>query len=204
MAISMASLDNTGHTLCRSNLKLEITDPENKTEALKIINSPTCGDDNVTNDPDYLASQTLEKTGQYKLKLTNLDTGKTTEIEIKVMDSLSIDIKRSGATRINPFKSDRYPMIITVKANMDYRGQIEEQIPANFKIVWQGEAKIEGTNIIWDMDLKAGETKTLSYEYAAPKVSPALYTLGPIHFQQSSNQAIEQSSFIWKLVAVNL
>jgi four helix bundle protein len=180
-----ASLDSGGRTLCNSNLQVEITGPDGKTTSLStadktIANSPTCGDDNVTNDPDYIASQILEEKGQYKLKLTDLDSGKTAEASIQVTESISFDIQRSGATRINPFKSDRYPMVITVKANQDYSGQITEKIPSNFKIAWQGSAKVDGTNIIWDVDLKAGETKSLSYEYQAPQIRPELYNLGPI------------------------
>lgn len=203
MMVSMASLDTAGHTLCKSNLKLELTDPQNQTQTLKIISSPTCGNDNVTNDADYLASQTLEKSGQYNLKLTNLDTNKTTETAVQVASSLTFDVKRAGATRINPFKSDRYPMIITVKANQDYHGQITEQIPADFKIIWQGSSQITQQaghqTLTWNANLKKGEIKEFKYEYTAPKVSPELYKFGPvtINGQQTGNvwQIASDSTF---------
>jgi hypothetical protein len=181
MTISMASLDESGHTICNSNLGLEITDPGNIKSNLEIANSPSCGDDNVTNDPDYTASKILEKTGKYKLVMRNLDTNKIVETIVTVNESFSFEVTRSGATRINPSKSDRYPMIITVKANRDYKGQIKEHIPDNFKIVWQGDAKIEGLNLVWDVDIKAGETKTFPYEYQTPQIDPKLYKLGPIN-----------------------
>jgi len=194
MTIGMASLNDSGHTICNSNLGLEITDPENIKSNLEIANSPSCGDDNVTNDPDYTASKILEKTGKYKLVLRNLDTNKIVDTVVSVNENFSFEITRSGATRINPSKSDRYPMIITIKANRDYKGQIKERFPDNFKIVWQGDAKIEGLNLVWDVDIKAGETKTFPYEYQVSKNDPTLYVLGPINIY---NQNLESS---WKIV----
>lgn len=195
MTVSLASLDETGHTICNSHLKLEITDAQNITTNIDTVQSPTCGDDNVTNDPDYTASHTLATIGQYKLKLSNLDTTQVTETQVNVSANLPFDIQRSGATRINPSKSDRYPMLITVKANQDYIGRIIEKIPAGFKVIWQGPAKVEDTYIIWDVSLKSGETKTFSYEYQAPQVSPELYTLGPINI---ANQNIKS---VWQIAS---
>jgi hypothetical protein len=197
MTVNMTSLDNTGHTLCHSNLKLEITNPQNIVNDVKITESPSCGDDNVTNDPDYLASFSLENVGRYGLKLTNLDSGNSSETEVFVYESLSFDIKRAGAIRINPAQSSRYPMHITLKANQDYKGIIKEQIPAEFKVIWQGDAQLEGSNLIWNVDLKAGEAKTLAYEYTAPQISPELYILGPLTI---GNQQINS---YWQIAADN-
>ena len=199
IAIGMSSLDKTGHTICNSSLKLEITDPQKITANINVTHSPTCGDDNVTNDPDYLASFLLDKAGKYTLKLTNTDTGKVTKTDINVSENIPFDIQRSGATPINPFKADRYPMIITVTANRDYAGQIIEKIPADFKVIWQGPAKVEGINIIWGVNLKAGETKTLSYEYRTPQISPNLYKLGPARIIDSTRATFFRESRRWQI-----
>jgi len=196
MTIGITSLDKSGQVICNSNLELTITDPNKSTTKITIVNSPTCGKGNATNDSDYIASRILENAGQYKLKLTNLDTKNIVETDIKVDKNPSFEIKRNGATRINPSISNRYPMIITVIANKDYKGQIKEEFPSDLKIVWQGEAKIEGTTLIWNVNLKKGETKTLPYEYATNQTDSKIYLLGPISI---GNQKINS---LWKVTAV--
>lgn len=195
MTVGITSLDKSGQVICDSNLELMITDPNKSITKINIINSPTCGKDNATNDSDYVASRILENAGQYKLKLANLDTKNTFEMDVMVDSNPPFEIKRNGATRINPSISNRYPMIITVTANKDYKGQIKEEFPTDFKILWQGEAKIEGTTLIWNVNLKAGETITLPYEYAANQNNSKVYLLGPISI---GNQKINS---LWRVMA---
>lgn len=184
MTISMASFDLKGQTLCHSNLKLEITGPKKNTSNIAVTNSPTCSGNEVTNDPDYLANYQPGSVGKYVLKLTNLDSNKIVETDVNVSKSLAFDIQRSGAIRVNPFKLDRYPMIIVVTANKDFQGEIAEKVPASFDIIWQGLAKISQKSdskiLSWNVNIKANETLVLRYEYSVPKVSPQLYKLGPV------------------------
>jgi len=195
MIVSMISLDENGQTLCQSNLKLEITNPQNVSATAPITKSPTCGDNNITNDPDYFASYTLENIGEYKIKLSDLDTKNVLETKIEVGQNLSFDIKRSGAIRLNTSKSNRYPMIITIKANRDFLGQIKDQIPDGLKIVWQGDAKTDGANLVWEVNMKSGETKVFSYEYSITDASSATYTLGPVTIDKRNMGSV------WQIVA---
>lgn len=194
MNIGILSLDDDGNNICTSNLKLEITNPDNSVSEISVTPSPTCNSVDVTNDPDYVASHTLEKIGEYKLKLTNLDTKKFVETKIKVSQNLPFDIKRSGASRIKTEGANRYPMIITVKTDQDFQGQIKDQFPEGVKIVWQGPAKVGDGQIIWDVDLKAGEENTFSYEYEAIQTESGIYKFGPINL---SGQNIEST---WRAV----
>jgi hypothetical protein len=76
-----------------------------------------------------------------------------------------------GATRINPFKSD-YTMTIKVTANnLGYSGEIKEQLPLGFTAL---------SEISWVADLVPSEEKIFTYTYRAPKVSPAIFRLGPV------------------------
>ncbi len=95
--IQMGVLDPNGNTLCDANLELKI----NGTKMKDIKKSSTCGD-NVTNNPDYFFKFVPQKTGTYKLKLTNLDTKNLTNNTFKVVDKRDLDIVREAATRINP------------------------------------------------------------------------------------------------------
>jgi len=201
----IGSLDPRGNTLCHSNLTLEISGPHfwNKktiltTDNKAIKTNSTCGDNNVTNEPDYTAKFTPAETGRYYVRLTNRDSKISDVISFDVVSQKSsIQIDRWGATRINPFKSDRYPMVLKVTAEKDFKGQLVERVPANFQIVWQGSAKITPSSrditLTWDVNMKAGETKEFSYEYTAPKVSPDFIRLGPAKITSSQASFAQQS-----------
>ena len=172
--VQMAVLDANGHTICNANLVLEI----NNVKGENIQKSATCEDGNVTNNPDYVFIFKPEKIGKYNLKLTNLDTGQVAQNKFTITKGRTLDIVRETATRINPFKADRYPVKLIVKAEKDYQGEISDVIPDGFTIPWQGPAKLDGNKITWQVNLKAGETRELVYEYSAPKTVPAVYKLG--------------------------
>ncbi len=194
--IGMSSLDKQGHTLCSSNLELKVTDPKNITSNINITKSPTCGNDNVTNDPDYFASFITGNPGKYILGLTNKDTEKHLDSSISVSEDIPFDIQRSGATRINPMESSRYPMVISVTANKNYKGTITESIPSSFDIVWQGSAKVTEKGdlkiLTWNVSIKKGETQTFKYEYSGPKVSPEYFTLGPLNINGRDTGSVWQ------------
>jgi len=205
--IGLGSLDPTGSILCHSNLKLEITGPDKikidlTTENGKIVN--TCSEDsNATLDPDYRTNFIPEKEGIYDLKLKNLDTKVSVESQIEVKSKQKFSIARTGVTRANPFKSSRYPMILTVKSQEGFKGQVIDQIPASFDIVWQGISKVEVVKeyrtITWNVDLKAGEAKELIYEYQAPKVSPMFFNLGKASLVENGKKVFEDSH-LWKII----
>ena len=186
----MASLGSAGQTLCHSHLQLEITGPGmNQPVVLtgsQIVTTSTCDpSNNVTSEPDYIARYTPSQTGNYKVKLLNKDSNQSISFGFTVSTGQpDLLIERTGATRINPFKSDRYSMGIKVTAQKDFTGTITESVPANFKIIWQGPAKItpagDTQTLTWFLSLKAGETKQLAYDYQAPKISPALFSFGPL------------------------
>lgn len=188
VSINIASLDEEGHTNCNSNLFLEVFNVKNKEEVkmLEVTNSPTCDDDSVTNDPDYFAAFTPESIGTYSLVLTNLVTDQSIETEIEVKENLKYEVQRSSASRVSSSESSRYPMLITVKANQDLSGTISDSIPDGFQFAWQGAAKVENNKITWDVNLKAGETQTFSYEYQAPASSTDSNIFGPVYINNQS------------------
>lgn len=208
--IGLASLDSQGETLCHSNLELSIKDPTGKKTTLstanaQIVNSSTCSEDNnVTNDPDYQTHFLATDEGTYQLELKNLDTGKKISTKISVENNAAFSLARSGATRVNPFKSERYPMTITLTAKADFSGKIVEQIPAVFNVIWQGNSRVEQVGevktITWEVDLKAGESKELIYEYQSPKISPEFYTLGEAELI-SNGQTVFTEKRKWQIAS---
>ena len=171
--ILMTVVDKTGKVNCDARLKLTI----NGVEAKNTAKSPTCID-SITQNPDYFFNFVPEKEGKYEVKLTNLDTKISILNTFDVVEERNIDISREAAMRIAPSKKDRYPMKLIVTAKNDFSGEISDLIPSSFTIPWQGQAKVEENKISWQVNLKAGETKELIYEYSAPKTVFALYTFG--------------------------
>lgn len=189
--ISIGALNNFGHTLCNANLSLSVTSPSGTTSLYQtadhsILNSPTCGADNVTDIADYSAQLPLPDSGFYHLTLTNLDTKYVIEDTIIVEQSSPFLIERSGATRINPFKSD-YQMSLKITALADYHGKISDTLPSNFQVV-------KGQNS-WDVDLQANTPQTFTYTYHAPPTSPAVFQLGPLKI------AGYNDDYIWSLAS---
>lgn len=203
--LQMAVLDDYGDTLCDVNLSLEITAPDGgvaelNTENGLIQKSTSCGPNSTSPEPDYFVHYGLAGVGDYKIRLIAKTENGTKEIfdQIEVVDSLPLDIERTGPTRIYP--KSNYEMKIIVHANEDYEGNIIEVVPASFKIT-NDELRITNENVnlkienskyeiqndndsqklIWsDLKIKQGETIEISYEFDAPDVSPEFYQLGPL------------------------
>ncbi len=213
--IQMASLDNNGHTLCTSNLTLTVTTPEGVVLHPGVRTSPTCGPDNFTNSPDYFAYISTFSAGQYDIQLTNTDNGADASSFFVVRSGDPLAIQRVGATRINPFLS-AYTMTMKVTAARRItNGVVEEAVPAGFVIksvspasassVISAQAGIQNNGagmtdqkIDWNINLAAGKSATLSYTYQAPKISPALYALGPSRVSEKG-QVIFTELHPWQL-----
>lgn len=206
--IQMTSLDSQGNTLCESNLKLSITNDSQPTthNNIPVSLSPTCDpENNTTFSPDYTAYFTPSSEGEYQIKLTNLDDNNSNEVQIAVSTDLSdFSITRWGATRINPLKTNRYPMKLTLTSNVDFSGQLVEQVPFEFEIIWQGPAVVEkqkeSQTISWEVDLQKGESKELIYEYRIPAESSRLYLIGTASLNANGKVVFEEQRQ-WQIVS---
>lgn len=225
--IQMAVLDDYGHTICDAELNLEIIGPGGAIESLStesgdIELSEYCGPKSITNVPDYFIYYDFKKEGDYQFELT-ADTKNGTRVIhdfVEVRKGVEIfDIERTGATRINP-KAD-YVMTIRLTANEDYRGDITEYVPSEFKITHTslmllGAGSLErdpfGSNykyyednqegekiLVWqDVDLREGDVLEMKYTYDAPDISPEFYLLGPLRLSSlqeggQAGQALDQN-----------
>jgi hypothetical protein len=190
--IQMAVLDDSGHTICDANLKLEIISPTSSTTYPQIQKSGECGPNNVTNVPDYFAYYQVGEPGVYQMILTQMDTDGNTELHriedsFEVRESVPFDVERIGPTRIWPIAA--YEMTLKIKVNQDFEGVVKEYVPEGFEItsdnllIYEINRIDESIKVIsWNVDWKAGETYELKYQFDAPDVSPYLYLLGPLSF----------------------
>ena len=202
----MAALRDDGHTICDANLNLEIVSPSGDWVSVTVERSGQCGPDNVTDVPDYFAYYELPTatqrgtdaeqnaeltqneliTGIYQMKLTNLDNGYEIEDSFEVREWVPFDIERIGPTRIYP--PAIYEMKIKIKVNQDFVGQVVESMPESFVITATSDKRQETRDgeklIIWNVNWKTGEEYELKYQFDAPDISPYLYLLGPLRFEQ--------------------
>jgi len=193
--VQLAALNDGGNTLCDANLELILSTPKGisvvyKTANGTIIQSETCGADNVTDTPDYYFYHVVDVEGTHDITLTNLDTGHSVDDSFEVRDFTPYDVERVGATRINPFESD-YTMTLFIGSEDGFVGSIVEEVPAVFQITSHGADHIELVDgkqqLIWNKELAAGERIMLRYTYQAPEVSPAVFFLGRLQLAEGQN-----------------
>ncbi|MFH1439497.1 MAG: hypothetical protein ABIG89_02960, partial [Candidatus Woesearchaeota archaeon] len=187
--IGIAILGDAGHMVCDADVTLEIIDPLNNKEILSTENglisiSPECEVYGVTNLPDYHTSYSVSGVGNYVMNLTAVTFNGVKSIldNFTVQSSVDFDVARHGPTRIYPLVP--YYMNISIIANKNYNGVINEYVPASFDITQQdgltvttiGDSKV----LSWNKNLVGGETYNLYYEFDAPDISPEFYLLGAL------------------------
>ncbi len=220
--LQMAVLDDFGHTICDADIYMEIVLPDNNTEYLSTENglierSRSCGPDNVTNFPDYFAFYEIPLGGIYGINLQSISYAGERKIRDQFIaeNYSAVDIERIGPTRIYPIAN--YSMAFKIKINEDFSGDLEDFLPANFKIINQqikikdkvsGEfenynsfistsslfltfnIKEEGDKkvLAWgNLNLKQDDELEIIYIFDAPDISPELFLLGPFRLIDSDS-----------------
>lgn len=194
--VGMAVLDEGGRTLCDAQISLRVVTPTGaernfSTRDGSVIYSDTCGPDNVTSEADYKTDFVVNATGTYKIFATTRTANglKDFEDQFEVQENPLFDVARSGPTRIYP--PAEYRVGIKITPREDFDGIVKEVVPAEFHVIANvpveervvGEEKI----LIWDLDLKAGESQEISYIFKAPDISPEFYKLGPLSFYEDND-----------------
>ncbi len=189
VTFNLAALTDQGDTICDANLILAITAPDNTFYDVPVTPSGACGENNVTDIPDYIASFiNTEQIGLYKINLEHRN--KNGEVVHKAQDSFAVmefvpyDIERTAPTRIYPLSP--YNVNLKITANRTFDGDIVERVPRGFVVdEVSGDFTISTlptfTEIRWsNVSLEEGEVLNLSYRFDAPDISPYLYILGPL------------------------
>ena len=206
--ISMAYLNKEGDLKCNTKLKLLVRGPKIKkveisTENNKIYVSDTCKEDYATGDnSDYRAIFVPENEGVYKITLENTENGLKIGKRVKVKKDQKYTVERSGPTRVTINSLNRYYMALRVTSKVDFDGKLEDLIPPQFVVLWQGPAKMGGGKISWDISLKAGETKEFIYEYKISDTDIKTLSVGKASLYQNNVQVFEENS-TWNLLISN-
>lgn len=184
--IAMGVLDDMGKMVCDTKMEMEISDPDQLITTIStsdgITVSPDCNKYGVTELPDFYTMIRPKKVGRYSIKLS-ASTPNGTRIAkdfFTVEENPEITIRRTAPTRIYPF--NKYTVDLYISSNINFPGPVREEVPSSFVITPQnGMEIIEQDNqkiLTWQYDFKIGESKTFSYEFDAPDISPEFYLLG--------------------------
>jgi hypothetical protein len=218
--LSLAVLDETGLMVCNADVKLKIKNEKLKieeelsTENGKIKINPECKVKNFVTKPDYEAAYIVGEEGTYTMELTAVTKNGSYSIKdfFVVKSQVPFTIQRSAATRIYPVY--KYPVNITVIAHEDFAGEIQEFVPSSFQISNQEGSDVffksikfgklpdlpySGQQIIWDVNLKKGETIKLGYIYESPHESPNFFLNGPLHFYSKNNTLVYKETRAWQI-----
>lgn len=201
--LQIAVLDEEGMMVCDAKLRLEIRNPKSEirnlsTEEGTIKVNPECELHDFTLVPDYEATYQVEGPGTYEMELTAETENGTHTItdSFEVRSEVPFDVERETATRIYP--PETYPLTFSIKVNQDFRGVVEEYVPADFQIkcpplfdVDSGESsnncriseEDDVKKISWFVDWEQGQEATLTYQFKTPSLSPQFYLLGPLMFK---------------------
>lgn len=199
--ISIGAITPNGNTVCNAILNLFVVDPAGFVNSVPVVTSGQCFGNNVTDVADYSASFTSQIDGVHELYLERVDesgnvVGHTTDT-FEVVTDHNLSIKRNGPTRIYP--PSPYPMVLTVVSHDSFEGELVEKIPVGFEVFdTDAQINIEGDyqELVWKVDLSASSSKTFSYRFDAPDISPFLYELGP-----ASLSELVQSSLVIETVS---
>jgi hypothetical protein len=197
--IAIAVLDNHGEMVCDAEVELLVTAPDGSqlrrqtSDGSVSINTTACASKELTLSPDYSTHLTAEQVGTYSLTLRATTKAGTFELTdyFSVVEAADFTLERLTATRIYP--GNVYPVIFKVTAFKDLSTDLKEVLPADFVVTplssdqikeWtpsrpENSIIVEDTAPNWDLELQSGNTYYFGYQYDAPDVSPAFYTLGP-------------------------
>jgi murein DD-endopeptidase MepM/ murein hydrolase activator NlpD len=180
---AIAVLNETGDMTCDAQLELKIIDPKGdivtrQTGDQTITVNPQCSSHNFSLSPDYQTSYQVGENGKYGLVLTATTENGTYAISdsFDVDDQAPFIIQRESATRIYP--PHAYPMQITVTANRDFSGTIEESVPQSFSISPLADTTPYSDTVI------TTDTPTEEATNSASRISLSMPFIGEHHVTQ--------------------
>ncbi len=190
VTLNLAALTEKGDTICDARLELKIIDPTNAIFEIPVEQSGSCGKNNVTDVPDYLAYfKDARELGEYTIQLKHLNREGEVVHSIRdhfeVREFIPYDIERTAPTRIYP--PAPYDVSLKIKANRTFEGDITERIPRGFVLTENPDgAEVvtmpEYTELVWkNIVLEEGDRLDLSYQFDAPDISPYMFLLGPLN-----------------------
>ena len=186
-------LDNSGHSVCNSNIMMNIKDPTSITTSLSTGNGITANSECGIYNAQYL----VPTSGNYTVGVTATNPSGTANFTTSFLaaNSFPFEITRTAASKIDPINNQN-----SFKVNIDVTSfvnasnvVIKESVPSIFSLVTDANVHTVGDVkvLTWNKNLIANKT-SVQYSYSVPLVFPQLYVLGPAEIDygmQSFNES---------------
>ncbi|HUL51693.1 MAG TPA: LamG-like jellyroll fold domain-containing protein, partial [Verrucomicrobiae bacterium] len=181
-------LDAGGHSVCNSNIQMNVTDPNSLVTTLTSDNGIT----RTTQCGIYNSKYTTGSEGNYTVDISasNPSGIATFSTYFSVQQNFSYDIIRTAASKIDPVTGQN---LFGVTINItSFVGPgpviIRESVPSSFSIATDGKVDVvNDTKIItWERTLDSNKQTSVSYKYSVPIEFPRLYALGRVQVQQNN------------------
>ncbi|MDE1867713.1 MAG: hypothetical protein KGI08_08420, partial [Thaumarchaeota archaeon] len=187
-------LDNGGHSVCNSNISMNIVDPSGNPTTLSTGNGVTpesqCG--------LYDASYATTSEGNYTVGISATNPSGTAVFNTSFLaeNSYPFDIIRTADSKIDPVdnpNSFNVKLDITSFTNAS-SATIQETVPSVFYVTTDGVVQTVGdtTTITWNKNL-IGNSTSVQYTYSVPLQYPQLYALGPAQISYGSGQVFKEA-----------
>ncbi|MDC8452389.1 MAG: hypothetical protein LV477_05720, partial [Candidatus Nitrosotalea sp.] len=184
---SIVVLDNGGHSVCDSNIVMNIHDPTSGVTTLSTGNGITanqsCG--------LYGAQYVVPESGNYTVDLTAQNPSGVANFTTSflVANNFDFDVIRTADSKIDPTSNpNSFRVKIDVSSFVNVNNVIiQESVPSSFKVKTDATVQIMGDVQIltWSKAL-IGNSTSVSYAYSVPEVYPQLYSLGPLQITSGS------------------
>jgi hypothetical protein len=187
-------LDNGGHSVCNSNVIMNIHDPSSG------ITTQTAGN-GITPESQcglYDAKYTTKFTGTYNIDITATNPSglATFNTSFLVQSSYPFDVIRTADSKIDPVDN---PNLFNVRLDFTSYSNatnlsIKESVPVSFNLTTDGAVQTIGDSktITWSRNLIGNKTY-VQYSYSVPLVYPQLYALGPVKLSYGTNSTFTEA-----------
>src|SRR5574337_1774370 len=193
-AFSIVVLDNGGHSVCDSNIVMNIHDPTSGVTTLSTGNgitaNPSCG--------LYGAQYIVPESGNYTVDLTAQNPSGVANFTTSFLaaDNFDFDVVRTADSKIDPTSNpNSFRVKIDVSSFVNVNNVIiQESVPSSFKVKTDATVQTMGDVQIltWSKSL-IGNNTSVSYTYSVPEVYPQLYSLGPIQITSGSTTYFKEA-----------
>ncbi|HZS74258.1 MAG TPA: LamG-like jellyroll fold domain-containing protein, partial [Candidatus Nitrosotalea sp.] len=180
-------LDNAGHSVCNSNIVMNIKDPTFVTTSFSTGNGITANPECGLYDAAYL----VPISGNYTVNITATNPSGIANFTSSFLaaNSFPFEIIRTAQSKIDPFG---LPNNFNVKINVkSFTGTgpvtIKEYVSSVFNVTTDGNVNQTGNVkvITWQRNLDSSNSTVVSYDYSVPLVAPELYALGKVEVVQN-------------------
>ena len=192
--LAIVVLDNDGHSVCNSNIVMNIHDPTSGITTLSTGNgitaNPSCG--------LYDAQYVVPEVGNYTIDMTAQNPSGVANFTTSFLsaDNFDFDVIRTADSKIDPTSNlNSFNVAIDVSSFVNVNNVIiQESVPSSFKVSTDATVQTMGDIQIltWSKSLIGNKT-SVSYTYSVPPVYPQLYALGPVQITSGSTTYFKEA-----------